>query len=322
MASPYQRFGTPRQTPGFLSPEEKAAKDAGFSSVLEQQLNRTLRNQLEQTALGKGYTDLNAIYSEAQRAAGGGQLSSNATLQKMYEYVAGLGPYKKMEPPKPEPEPTVEPVNVYQPKITETEKKVDVQEAAVEQKIAEEVKPPAEQVDFQAMLEAQAKENAQRIADLQIASDKRVAQMQQQTSAIFEAQLGQSQQAIQNMQIQMAQQQQAAREEAARQAQQQQQLMQQQQRAYQQQQASLQSQLQQQSAAYQQGLADLSANQRAFQINQARAAQTPELQIGGDGGPQVGGTAPFKRRRDRLSIAPATFGQPAVNLGTTSVLNV
>ena len=62
-ASDYQRFGMPKQKPAWLSPEEKAAKDAGFSSVLEQQVNRTLRNQLEQTALGKGYTNLNSIYS-------------------------------------------------------------------------------------------------------------------------------------------------------------------------------------------------------------------------------------------------------------------
>ena len=96
-ASQYQRFGMPKQAPEFLSPEEKAAKDAGFSSVLQQQVNRTLRNQLEQTALGKGYTDLNAIYSEAQRAAGGGDLTSNATLQKMYEYVAGKEAFKKEE---------------------------------------------------------------------------------------------------------------------------------------------------------------------------------------------------------------------------------
>lgn len=97
-ASNYQRFGMPKQKSALLSPEEKAAKDAGFSSVLEQQVNRTLRNQLEQTALGKGYTNLNSIYSEAQRAAGGGNLTSNATLQKMYEYVAGKGAAQQQAP--------------------------------------------------------------------------------------------------------------------------------------------------------------------------------------------------------------------------------
>jgi hypothetical protein len=93
------------------------AQQAGFSSVLEQQLNRTLRNQLEQTALSKGYKDLNQIYSQAQSAVGGGELTSNATLQKMYEYVAGLDPFEE-EPVVEEPKPVVEEVSDAD-KITE-----------------------------------------------------------------------------------------------------------------------------------------------------------------------------------------------------------
>lgn len=86
------------------------AQQAGFSSVLEQQLNRTLRNQLEQTALSKGYKDLNQIYSQAQSAVGGGDLTSNATLQKMYEYVAGLDPFEE-EPVVEDPKPIVQDVD-------------------------------------------------------------------------------------------------------------------------------------------------------------------------------------------------------------------
>lgn len=167
----------------------------------------------------------------------------------------------------------------------------------------------------------QAAQYEKRMADLSIASEQRVAALKAESNAIFEAQLGQASKAVQDMQIQMQLEAQKAAQQLALRQQQTQAMFAEQSKAYQAQTAGLQQQLQQQREIYKQGLADLSANQRAFQINQARSSQTPELQIGaGLEGPKVGGTAPFKRRRgDTYS----TFGvTPNLNLAQTNVLNV
>jgi len=118
----------------------KAAKDAGFANAADQTLNRILRNQIEQEIRGKGYTDFNAIYSEAQKAAGGGPLTSNETLQNMYGYVAGMDPYAPPKPPEEKieevkkPEPPPENAKVEEP-IVETESDVAVKE--IDEKIKE-----------------------------------------------------------------------------------------------------------------------------------------------------------------------------------------
>ena len=73
---------------------------------------------------------------------------------------------------------------------------------------------------------------------------------------------------------------------------------------------------------YQTGLANLTANQRAFQINQARAGQGAELQIqpATPTMPQISGTSAFKRRP---RVVPMQIsGQANLNVPTANVLNI
>ena len=77
-----------------------------------------------------------------------------------------------------------------------------------------------------------------------------------------------------------------------------------------------------QKAEYQAGLANLTANQRAFQINQARAGQGTELQIqpATPTMPQISGTSAFKRRP---RVVPMQISSQAnLNVPTANVLNI
>jgi hypothetical protein len=77
-----------------------------------------------------------------------------------------------------------------------------------------------------------------------------------------------------------------------------------------------------QKAEYQAGLANLTANQRAFQINQARAGQGAELQIqpATPATPQPAGTSMFKRRP---RVVPMQISSQAnLNVPTANVLNI
>ena len=86
---------------------EKAAKDAGFSSVAAQQANRMMRNQLEEKA-----TRLGVPLSDAYALAGS-DLTNTQALQEAWNKL--VAPPKKEEPvveptPQPTTTPTVEPV--------------------------------------------------------------------------------------------------------------------------------------------------------------------------------------------------------------------
>jgi hypothetical protein len=77
-----------------------------------------------------------------------------------------------------------------------------------------------------------------------------------------------------------------------------------------------------QKAEYQKGLADLTANQRAFQINQSRAGQEANLQIQSatPAMPQITGTSMFKRRP---RVVPMQISSQAnLNVPTANVLNI
>ena len=89
MASPYAGGRAARYAAQFrtekppLTPAEKAAKDAGFSSVADQMQNRILRNQLEEKA-----TRLGIPLSEAYALAGG-DLTNTQALQNAWNQLTG-----------------------------------------------------------------------------------------------------------------------------------------------------------------------------------------------------------------------------------------
>ena len=95
MASPYvggraaryaAQFGTKTET---LSPEDKAAKDAGFANAAAQMQNRIMRNQLEEKAARLG-VPLSEAYAKA-----GGDLTNTQALQNAWNQLTA--PPKKEE---------------------------------------------------------------------------------------------------------------------------------------------------------------------------------------------------------------------------------
>jgi len=81
-----------------LSPAEKAAKDAGFSSVADQQANRMMRNQLEEKATRLG-VPLSQAYSLA-----GSDLTNTQALQNAWNQLTGPGPAPAPQAPPPPPQ--------------------------------------------------------------------------------------------------------------------------------------------------------------------------------------------------------------------------
>jgi hypothetical protein len=105
----YSRFGGKNQNGMSFKEQmaEKAAKDAGFSSVAAQQANRMMRNQLEEKAMRLG-VPLSDAYALA-----GSDLTNTQALQEAWNKLEA--PPKKEEPvveptPQPTTTPTVEPV--------------------------------------------------------------------------------------------------------------------------------------------------------------------------------------------------------------------
>jgi hypothetical protein len=145
---------------------------------------------------------------------------------------------------------------------------------------------------------------------------------QRQQEAMAQA-MAQQQQA----QMMMYQQQQQAQLEAQRMAEERMKAAQgesqRQQELYQQSVTSLQNRLNQETANYRAELQGLNESQRAFQINQTRAAMAPEFQISSAENRQIGGTQPFKIRRPS-SFTPAMMGitSGALNANNLNVLNI
>jgi len=106
MASPYvggraaryaAQFGTKTET---LSPEDKAAKDAGFANAAAQMQNRIMRNQLEEKAARLG-VPLSEAYAKA-----GSDLTNTQALQNAWNKL--VAPPKKEEPVNNQPAKSLE----------------------------------------------------------------------------------------------------------------------------------------------------------------------------------------------------------------------
>lgn len=92
-ASQYQRFGMPKQKSALLSPEEKAAKDAGFSSVDAMNINRQMRNQLESKAIASGMS-----IKDAYALVPGGNLTNTQALQEAWNRITVQPPAQQQAP--------------------------------------------------------------------------------------------------------------------------------------------------------------------------------------------------------------------------------
>ena len=86
--SPFVKASLEKQTGMSFAEQmaEKAAKDAGFSSVAAQQANRMMRNQLEEKAARLGVSNQQA-YSLA-----GSDLTNTQALQSAWNRLTGPGP--------------------------------------------------------------------------------------------------------------------------------------------------------------------------------------------------------------------------------------
>ena len=203
--APYAQLGI--QSKNGMSFQEqmayKAAKDAGFASPNEQTLNRILRNQIEQEIRGKGYTDFNDIYSKAQAASGGGPLTSNETLQKMYGYVVDMEPFKK---PEPVVKPELKPETPYQEKVI-PELEADIDQAEKEAPTIEDIKATYEADNT--VVDDLKKQIDAFNERLKISTQQAVTDTENLLRPEFEAQLGQANTQIEQMRNLMIQQTQA-----------------------------------------------------------------------------------------------------------------
>lgn len=335
-----------------VSLADQQAINVGFKSAADQEANRMMRNQLEMKAAQLGITNEQA-YGLVQ-----GPLTSTTALQDAWNRLGTLTP--KPAPattPAPDPAP-ITPQTPYQERIPQIEADVTAAEKAVpdipkpseadaaikaleEQiknltdqmsvkstaQIEQAVAPVMPQVDPELVAARAAIEDLRNQMTIQseafqgqTAAQQMEAQRQQEAMAQAMAQ----QQAVQMM---MYQQQQQAQLEAAKIAEQRQKessiAAQRQQEIYQSSINTLQSRLDQEAANYRTQLQGLGESQRAFQINQSRAAMAPEFQIASAPGQQLGGTQQFKIRRP-TTYEPAMLGigSTALNAPTLNVLNI
>ena len=174
-------FGTKTET---VSPEEKAAQAAGFSSVSEQTQNRIMRNQLEEKA-----TRLGVPLADAYALAGS-DLTNTQALQEAWNSLTGPAPPPPVHDPAPDPpkDPQEELLEKYraeskaymdaaQKKLQDTQNEMLQQQKAAQlqrQLAIESQKYSQQQAQIQA--ERQAKSSAERggaQASLKIASDSK-----------------------------------------------------------------------------------------------------------------------------------------------------
>jgi len=87
-------FGTKTET---VSPEEKEAQKAGFSSVSDQTQNRIMRNQLEEKATRLGVSLADAY------ALAGSDLTNTQALQEAWNSLTGPAPPPPVHDPAPDP---------------------------------------------------------------------------------------------------------------------------------------------------------------------------------------------------------------------------
>ena len=99
------QFGT-RES--LLTPEEQAAKNAGFASVADQMANRMMRNQLEEKAMRLGVSLQDAY------ALAGGDLTNTQALQNAWNQLKAPPAPPAASPPPPAP-PTAAPPAESQP---------------------------------------------------------------------------------------------------------------------------------------------------------------------------------------------------------------